>query len=131
MINFKNYLEVSGAKALGLARAAENVSTDLNVNIALVPPIPSIATISDGVSLPVFSQHVDSANIGGSTGSIVPEVCKEAGAVGTLINHSEMRVSEDLIREVIPRIRGLGMQSIVCAATPDEVSKFASAGNLF
>jgi len=125
VINFKNYLEVSGAKALGLARAAENVSTDLNVNIALVPPIPSIATISDGVSLPVFSQHVDSAKIGGSTGSIVPEVCKEAGAVGTLINHSEMRVSEDLIREVIPRIRGLGMQSIVCAATPDEVSKFA------
>lgn len=125
MINFKNYLEVSGAKALGLARAAEKVSMDLNVNIALVPPIPSLAIVCDGVSLPVFSQHVDSAKIGGSTGSIVPEVCQEVGAVGTLVNHSERRVGEDMIREVIPRIRGLGMQSVICAATPEEVSKFA------
>ncbi len=125
MINFKNYLEISGPKALDLARAAEKVSTDLNVNIALVPPIPSLALVCEGVSLPVFSQHMDAAKIGGSTGAIVPEVCKEAGAVGTLLNHSEMRVNEDVIRNLIPRIRDLGMQSVICAASPEEVSKFA------
>lgn len=125
VINFKNYLEVSGPRALDLARAAEKVSTDLNVNIAVVPPLPSLASVCKDVSVPVYSQHMDTAKIGGSTGAIVPEVCKEAGAAGTLLNHSEMRVSEDVIRELIPRIRDLGMQSVICAASSEEVSKFA------
>ncbi|MFQ6011338.1 MAG: triose-phosphate isomerase, partial [Nitrososphaerales archaeon] len=125
VINFKNYLEVSGPRALDLSRSAEKVSADLNANIALVPPIPSLAAVCEKVSLPVFSQHFDVANVGGSTGAIVMEVCKEAGAAGTLLNHSEKRIGENVIGDLIPKIRNFGMQSVVCANSPGEVSRFA------
>ncbi|MCP8322057.1 MAG: triose-phosphate isomerase [archaeon] len=121
IINFKNYLEASGEGAIKLAKVAESVAKELDVEIVVAPPIPDLSTVAKSVSIPVFAQHVDLAKPGSTTGSIVPEIIKACGSAGTLLNHSEKRVPIKVIKELIPKLKDLGLYSVVCAKTPKEV----------
>jgi len=121
IINFKNYLEASGEGAIRLAKIADSVAKELDVEIVVVPPIPDLSIVAKSVSIPVFAQHVDLAKPGSTTGSIVPEIIKACGGSGTLLNHSEKRVPIKVIKELIPKLKDLGLYSVVCAKTPKEV----------
>ena len=92
IINFKTYSEATGKKAVDLSKIAEKVSTETGVNIGLAPQFVDISSIAKTVSNPVFAQHIDPITPGSSTGHILLEAVKEAGAVGSLINHSERRL---------------------------------------
>jgi len=63
----------------------------------------------------VFSQHVDAVEPGPTTGWIPPEALLEAGAAGTLINHSERKVAWEEMAKSIPRCQKLGLEVIACA----------------
>lgn len=126
VINFKNYADASGAKTIELAQAAQQVAEKLKVEIVLAPPQGSLALVCKSVDIPVVCQHVDDAKEGSTTGFFVPEIAKLYGASGSLINHSEHRIGIDAIESLVKRLRALGMTSIVCAQTPDEVEKIAA-----
>ena len=129
VINFKNYEEIFNAGARELAKAAQLVQKKLNVSIVICPPNPCLAELSGRVSLPVFAQHVDLAKPGSSTGAIVPEVIESFGAKGSLINHSERRLwASEGIKSRIDRLRSIGLLSLACAQTPEEVSEIARFG---
>ncbi len=128
IVNEKNYLEVSGDGALKLARAAEAVAGELGVNVAVAPPLPSLGLVAGAVSIPVLAQHTDASEVGSSTGSIVPELVKSLGSVGSLINHSEKRVPFEVLKMTVLRLRDVGLVSVVCAKSPAEVSRIASVG---
>lgn len=68
----------------------------------------------------VFAQHIDPVEPGSHTGSILAEGVKEAGASGTLINHSEKRLEKDEIEARIEKANKLGLTTIVCAQSPEE-----------
>ena len=125
IINFKNYAEASAARTVELARAAQAVAKKLGVEIVVAPPQPSLALVCRSVDIPVICQHVDSEKEGTTTGFFVPEVAKSYGAAGSLVNHSEHRIGMQAIEEIVSRLRGLGMVSIVCARTPEEVRQIA------
>lgn len=129
VINFKNYEEVFNAGAVELAKAAEQVHKKLDISIVVCPPNPCLAEVSKQVSLPVFAQHVDLAKPGSSTGAIVPEVVKSIGVKGSLINHSERRLwASEGIKSRIDRLQSIGLFSLACAQTSDEVSEIAKFG---
>jgi len=46
IINLKNYLEISGDKALSLTREAERVSESTDIEIIISPPQPLLAWIA-------------------------------------------------------------------------------------
>lgn len=115
LVNFKTYLEGTGKKAMELAKEAEKVYRETNVCIGLAPQYSDIATLANTVSLPIFAQHIDFENAGSFTGHVLPEAAKEAGAVGTLINHSERRLRLADIDAAITRTRDLGLVSVVCS----------------
>jgi triosephosphate isomerase len=92
IVNYKTYSEATGKKAVKLSKIAEEVSMESGVNIVVAPQFADIAFIADTVSIPVFAQHIDSITPGSHTGHLLLESIKEAGAVGTLINHSERRL---------------------------------------
>ncbi|AIC15683.1 triose-phosphate isomerase [Nitrososphaera viennensis] len=126
IINFKNYGEASSAeKTLELARAAQEVARKLEVEVVLAPPQPSLALVCKNVDIPVISQHVDDAQEGSTTGFFVPEIAKSYGASGSLINHSEHRIEIGVIASLAKKLRALKMTSIVCARTPDEVTRIS------
>ena len=114
ILNFKTYLESTGKNALKLAKSCQTVAEETGVNIMVAPQYADIYRISQELDIPVLAQHIDSIEAGGHTGSILPESMKEAGAVGTLINHSEQRQQLFNIDAVVKKAFSLGMSSVVC-----------------
>lgn len=114
LVNFKTYLEATGKKALEIAKAAEKVSLETEVCIGIAPQFSDIAPTADFKSVPVFAQHIDWMKPGSFTGHILPEAVKEAGAIGTLINHSERRLKLADIDATITRAREVSLISVVC-----------------
>jgi len=75
-------------------------------NHCLSTSICDISRIAEAVELPVFAQHVDPIKPGNATGHILAEAVKEAGAVGTLINHAEKQLKLSEIEAIISLTRG-------------------------
>lgn len=124
IINFKNYDEIAGAKALRLAKIAEKVSKRYKIKIAVAPPQHLLAEIAR-CDIPVFAQHLDTANIGSTTGFMVPEIVKKSLVKGSLINHSEHRIPAKQINELVSRLKKLGMISVVCVKDVSEAREYA------
>lgn len=118
IVNFKTYIEATGRRAVELAKRAEKVFDETNVSIGVAPQFADIAQVANSVSIPVFAQHIDPIEPGSYTGHVLAESVKEAGATGTLINHSERQLKLSDINEVIRITREKGLLSVVCANDP-------------
>lgn len=118
-VNFKTYLESVGEKGLEIAKAAEEVSNDTGICIIVAPQQSDIRLIASQVDIPVFAQHIDPFTPGSHTGYILPEAMAEAGAKGTLINHSEHRLILADIDEAIRRAKEANLKTIVCSNNPE------------
>jgi triosephosphate isomerase (TIM) len=114
VLNFKTYRESTGPEALGLARICKDIAQEHSLEIVVVPQVADISTIASAVKIPVFSQHVDGVGQGGFTGHITAASLKAAGAVGSLINHSERRLGLAEIEASIASCRQAGLKTIVC-----------------
>ena len=68
---------------------------------------------------------------GGHTGSVLLECAKEAGAAGTLINHSEKRMKLADIDEIVKRSSAEEMVSVVCTNNIETSAAVASLGPNF
>ncbi|MCJ7455780.1 triose-phosphate isomerase [Candidatus Bathyarchaeota archaeon] len=126
LLNFKCYLEATGAKAVQLAKYAQQVSEKFGVIVAVAPQAADIRLVSQQVKVPVFAQHIDPIAAGSHTGHMLAESVLEAGASGVIINHSERRLRADVIEDTIVRARGLGLTTTVCANTPEIAEAIAA-----
>jgi len=118
LVNLKTYIEATGKRALELGKTAEEVSKETGVCIGLAPQFTDIARIASETEIPVFAQHIDSISPGSHTGHILGEAVKEAGAIGTLVNHSERRLVLAEIDAVIQKARELELKTCVCTNNP-------------
>jgi len=118
IVNFKTYLEATGCRAVELAKCAERASKESGVYIAVAPQFTDIKAVAEAVEIPVYAQHIDAIKPGSCTGHILPEAVKQAGAVGTLINHSERQIKLAEIDAVIKRCNEEGLISCVCTSNP-------------
>ena len=128
VINLKNYAEIMGESALLLATTAELVSAQVDVDIIVAPPVPSLAAIAEKVSIPIISQKVDDSVEGKSTGAVIPEALSAWGCAGSLINHAEARIPLDSISRLVPRMKSLNLISCVCVQKADELVSVAASG---
>jgi len=127
LVNFKTYVEGTGKKAAKLAKHAEKVSMETEVCFGVAPQFVDIPIIARSVDIPVFAQHIDPMKPGSYTGHVLPEAVKEAGASGTLINHSERRLKLADIDAAVGRAREVGLVSVVCT---NNTAVSASAASL-
>jgi len=128
LVNFKCYLEATGARAVSLAKHAQQISERLGVTVAVAPQIADLKLVSEQVGIPVFAQHVDAITPGSHTGHVLPESVVEAGALGTLVNHSERRLEASTIEETISKAKNIGLTTVVCANTAGIAAAVASLG---
>lgn len=122
IINYKNYEEISGAKAAKLAVVAQKVAKKYKVKIAIAPPHHLLGIKYAG---PILAQHTDNSKTGGTTGFVIPELLKASKVSGSLINHSEHRIAAKDIEDLVNRFRQLKMISVVCVQNVIEVAKYA------
>jgi len=124
IINCKNYEEIAGDKITEFVNIAEKISKKYKIKIAVAPPQHLIGLVSNS-SIPILAQHVDNSKIGSTTGFVIPELLKKSKVSGSLINHSEHRISEKEITELVLRLRELKMISVVCVKDVAEAKKYA------
>jgi triosephosphate isomerase len=118
IVNFKTYLEATGQKAVELAKQAEKVSKETGTSIVVAPQFADIARVAEAVEIPVFAQHIDPIKPGSCTGHVTADSITEAGAVGTLINHSEKQLKLVNIDTTIRLAQEKNLISCVCGNNP-------------
>ncbi|MDR0766915.1 MAG: triose-phosphate isomerase [Methanosarcinales archaeon] len=114
LLNCKTFDEGTARNAIKLAEACRDVSESAGVNIAIAPQIPDIYRVASAVDVPVYSQHIDGAGPGSHTGKIYVKAILEAGAVGSLINHSERRMTLADIEAAAVVLKQNKMTSVIC-----------------
>lgn len=127
IINFKAYESSIGKAGLNLAKRIESAvsESDIGVEVAIAVQPSDIFRFAD-LSIPVLSQHIDPIEYGAFTGHILPEAVLEAGAVGSLINHSERQLELEVIEKTIKRAKETDLIQVVCASTPKMAGAIAS-----
>jgi len=125
LLNLKTYEQSMGQKSIDFARIAESVYEKTGISIAVAPQIIDIAALTVSSETPVFSQHIDPVYYGKYTGHVLPEAVAEAGAIGTLLNHSERQIPLEQIEESIKRAREVDLMTVVCVDTVETAKKVA------
>ncbi|MDH3340407.1 MAG: triose-phosphate isomerase [Nitrosopumilus sp.] len=123
VINCKNYEEISGDKIIKFVKTAEKISKKYKVKVAISPPQHLVGLVANS-SIPIFAQHIDDSKIGSTTGFIIPELLKKSKVKGSLINHSEHRISSKEIEKLVSKLKELKMTSILCVKDVAEVKKY-------
>jgi triosephosphate isomerase len=124
IINCKNYEEIAGDKIITFVKTAEKISKKYKIKIAVAPPQHLVGLVSKS-SIPILAQHVDVSNIGSTTGFVIPELLKKSRVSGSLINHSEHRISSKEIKSLITKLKDLKMISVLCVKDVAEVKKYS------
>ncbi len=115
VVNVKTYAEGTGERAVELAKIMDEVSKETGVNMVIAVQATDIYRVSQSVDIPVFAQNIDPIDPGSHTGWTLALAVKEAGASGTLINHSEHRLKLADIDECISKAKKVGLTQIVCS----------------
>ncbi len=117
VINLKNYKQ--GDDLFDLVKKIELY---YNKAIVAVPPIYLREAVKS-TTLDIFSEHTDFHEPGKATGYTTPESVAWAGAHGSLLNHSEHKVSFTNIRKTIKRCNELGLKLIICVSSLKEAEQ--------
>ena len=115
-----------GEGMLKLAKVIDETAKKYDVDVIVTPQYTDIKLLADNTErILVFAQHMDYLPIGRGLGSVLPEAVKAAGAVGVMLNHAEKPLSMEDIEKTINRADEVGLATIVCANTVEDVKAIA------
>jgi triosephosphate isomerase len=120
-----------GETLVEMAKGLEKLAKKYNVNVVLDIPDTEIYNVARNVDpqyVHVYSQHMDSIPVGKGMGRTLPEALKAAGAVGVMLNHAEHKLTIEEIEAAIKRADEIGLATIVCADSVEEVKAIAKLG---
>jgi triosephosphate isomerase len=115
VLNVKTYSEATGKSALELAILMDKISKETGASMAIAVQATDISLCAEKVKIPVWAEHIDPIKPGSHTGWTLPQAVKTAGAVGTLINHSEHRLKLADVDLCIKLVKELNLGQIVCS----------------
>ena len=118
-----------GQRMLKLAQAVDRIAEKYDLDVIVTPQYADIRLLAENTKrIHVYAQHMDALRPGRGLGSVLPESVKEAGAVGVMLNHAEKKLTLDQIRESIARADEVGLATIVCADSVEEIRQVAEMG---
>jgi triosephosphate isomerase (TIM) len=123
LVNLKTYKEGMGNRAHLIATEAERVMRESGVTIGLAPSYIDLHPLAHHFAIPVYAQHVDGCEPGANTGHITVEAIRTAGAAGSLVNHSERRLT---LADIESSVRGLQAHKLISVVCSN--NEMASAG---
>jgi triosephosphate isomerase len=124
VVNCKNYRGISAENLMSLAAAAAAAVAKYHIDVAIAPP-HHLLGLQAGPRVRVLAPHVDAESPGSTTGYVIPELLADAGVSGSILNHSEHRLDPAAIPDLIERLRGLGMMSVLCVRDVEETAAYA------
>ena len=128
VVNFKTYTSALAIAAERLGKQMAAVNT--NARMVAVTSAFDLSSVSSIEGLEVWSQHLDPVGQGSHTGWLEPETAIARGAVGTIINHAEHKVSLDHVSDLMAMLPE-GFPICACAADVTEARALAKLGPTF
>jgi len=123
LVNLKAY----PCDPIEVATDVADVADDSGVRIAVAPQAANIDAVAD-TGAETWAQHVNSNEHGSHTGSTLAEAVVDAGAAGTLLNHSENRLKLADIDGSLDAADRVDLETIVCANNPAQIGAAAALG---
>ena len=117
IINFKNYK--TSDDALHLAQTIEKYLPAAIIAVSGV----DIGYLSYYTKLKVYAQHFDSAKGEKNTGFITSKAIKSQDAVGSLLNHSEHKLSLKEIEKSLKIAKKYNLRIVICAHSIKEIKQ--------
>ena len=121
LVNLKAY----PCDPVAVAQAAADVADDTGVRIAVAPQAAHLDRVAD-TGVATWAQHVSPVEQGSHTGSTLAEAAADAGAVGTLLNHSENRLKLADIDASLRAAERADLETVVCANNPRQIAAAAA-----
>jgi triosephosphate isomerase len=123
LVNLKAY----PCDPVAVAEAAVAVAEASGVRIAVAPQTAHLDRVAD-TGVETWAQHVAPVAHGSHTGHTLAEAVADAGATGTLCNHSERRLTLADVDDAVDAAGRAGLDTVVCANDPDQVAAAAALG---
>jgi len=123
LVNLKAY----DCDPVAIGAAASDAAGGADATVAVAPQAPHLEAVA-GTGVETWAQHVSPTGHGSYTGSTHAGAVADAGAVGSLINHSERRLKLADIDAAIGQAEAAGLETIVCANNPDQIAAAAALG---
>lgn len=118
-----------GERMLRLAKAVDKIAEKYDLDVIITPQYADIRLLAENTErIHVYAQHMDALTPGRGLGSVLPESIKEAGAVGVMLNHAEKKLTLEEVKATIARADEVGLATMVCADSVDEVREIAKLG---
>lgn len=122
VVNFKDWPEADGERAVELAKAAEAAARENEVEIAVAPARSMLSEVAKKVSIPVLSQYLDGRE------NVEPVDLFGMNVKGSILNHSDHPIPDEDVRHFVAELNKFDMISIVCAKSAEDVARYARMG---
>jgi triosephosphate isomerase len=127
LVKVKTFREGMGNRAHMIANAAQLVARESGATIGIAPSYIDLHPICHHFAIPVYAQHVDGYEPGAHTGHITADAIKLAGAAGSLVNHSERRLT---LADIEASVRALQAQKLTVVVCSNNEATSAAAAAL-
>ncbi|MAG53082.1 MAG: triose-phosphate isomerase [Nanoarchaeota archaeon] len=116
-VNFKNY--VFGEKSVKLAKECKKVNNKIVLGVGL----GDLYRIVKETKMKCYVQHIDYQGKGRNTGYNLVENVKANNGKGVMLNHSEHRLSFEIISKTVKRCKQLNLEIMVFVKNINEGKK--------
>ncbi|OLZ41012.1 triose-phosphate isomerase [Natrinema saccharevitans] len=123
LVNLKTY----PCDPVAVAEAVRDVDDTTDARLAVAPAASHIERVAE-TGVETWAQHVDPIDHGSNTGHALAEHVADAGAAGTLVNHSEQRLKLADIDGAVRAADRADLETIVCANNPAQIGAAAALG---
>ncbi len=123
LVNLKTY----PCDPVAVADAVAAVDETTEARVAVAPQAAHLERVAE-TGAETWAQHVDPIDYGSNTGHTLAETAADAGAVGTLINHSEHRLKLADVDGSVRAADRAGLETVVCANNPAQIGAAAALG---
>ncbi|WP_256391055.1 triose-phosphate isomerase [Natronoarchaeum rubrum] len=123
LVNLKAY----PCDPVEVATAAATVADDSGVDVGIAPQAAHLPAVAE-TGVETWAQHVSPVEHGSHTGSTLAEAVDDAGATGTLLNHSENRMKLADIDASLDAADRADLETVVCANNPEQIAAAAALG---
>lgn len=117
LVNLKAY----PCDPVAVAEAAAAVDETADDDVAVAPQTARLEPVA-ATDAEAWAQHVSPVGHGSHTGSTLAAAVADAGGEGTLINHSERRLTLADIDAALEAAQAAGLGTVACANNPDQVA---------
>jgi triosephosphate isomerase len=128
ILSLKTYKESTGEAAIKLLSCVKRVSEQTGVKIVPAVQPTDIYRIKKELGIEVWAQHMDPIEPGKNMGWLSPYALKESGASGIVINHSEHKIPDDMVKKTLDKAKEYGLANVIIGFNPEMIIKFDSWG---